>query len=173
VGERAISTLLENINRNTLQLRAEHLRDGIKCVVNLPSAEEAYFNFNVVGGQNYHGLIVFEDGKTWLARFRLPNHNEPPRQERNFDRRSEFATYRFLSNAKIPVPEVFDYADDDDSMNLVGAGYLLLEKLPGAPLAWYKASDTQKEFFLPPASRDLCKSIIVSSEWPRSSATIV
>jgi hypothetical protein len=146
-GEKMISRLLETINYDALRVRAETLRDGIKCTVNLPSADQAYFNFDVLGGRNYHGSIVFEDGKTWLARFRLPNHNEPPLQERNFDRRSEFATYCFLARTAVPVPEVYDCADDDDPMNLVGAGYILLEKLTGKPLAWHEASDVQKEKF--------------------------
>jgi hypothetical protein len=142
-----ISRLLETINYDALCVRAETLRDGIKCTVNLPSADQAYFNFDVLGGCNYHGSIVFEDGKIWLARFRLPNHNEPPLQERNFDRRSEFATYCFLAGTAVPVPEVYDCADDDDPMNLVGAGYILLEKLAGKPLAWHEASEVQKEKF--------------------------
>lgn len=128
-------------------MRAEALRDGIKCTVNLPPADQAYFNFDVLGSCNYHGSIVFEDGKIWLARFRLPNHNEPPLQERNFDRRSEFATYCFLARTAIPVPQVYDCADDNDPLNLVGAGYILLEKLAGKPLAWHEASVVQKERF--------------------------
>jgi len=128
-------------------VRAETLRDGIKCTVNLPSADQAYFNFDVLGGCNYHSSIMFEDGKTWLARFRLPNHNEPPLQEKNFDRRSEFATNCFLAGTAVPVPEVYDCADDDDPTNLVGAGYILLEKLAGKPLAWHEANEVQKEKF--------------------------
>ena len=143
-----ISRLLETINQDALCVRAETLRDGIKYTVNLPLADQAYFNFDVLGGCNYHGSIVFEDGKTWLARFRLPNHNEPPLQERNFGRRSEFATYCFLARTTVPVPKVYDRADDDDPLNLVGAGYILFEKLAGKPLAWDEASEVQKEKFL-------------------------
>ncbi|KAI0536799.1 hypothetical protein GGR58DRAFT_514303 [Xylaria digitata] len=146
-GEEVISRLLATINCDALCVRAETLRNGIKCTVNLPSADQAYFNFDVLGGCNYHSSIVFDDGKTWLARFRLPNHNEPPLQERNFDRRSEFATYCFLARTAVPVPRVYDCADDDDPMNLVGAGYILLEKLAGKPLAWHEASEVQKEKF--------------------------
>lgn len=142
-----ISKLLATINPDTLRARAETLRDGIKCTVNLPFADQAYYNSDILGGRNYHGTIVFEDGKTWLARFRLPNHNEPPLQEKNFDRRSEFATYLFLAKTSVPVPEVYDCADDNDPANLVGAGYILLEKLPGKPLAWYEASEEQKDKF--------------------------
>ncbi|EHL02415.1 hypothetical protein M7I_1490 [Glarea lozoyensis 74030] len=123
-GEKVISTLLETINCDALRMRAETLRDGVKCTVNLPSADQAYFNFNIVGGRNYHGSIVFEDGKT-----------------------CEFATYRFLAGTGVLVSEVYDCADDEDPMNIVGAGYILLEKLPGKPLEWYKASEAQKEKF--------------------------
>jgi hypothetical protein len=146
-GERLISNLLKTINHEALCIRAETLRGGIKCVVQLPSADQAYFNHEVVGGCNYHASIVFEDGKTWLARFRLPNHNEPPLKERNFDRRSEFATYCFLAKATVPVSEVYECADDDDPSNPVGAGYILLEKLAGKPMEWYKASETHKVNF--------------------------
>ncbi|KAJ8128697.1 hypothetical protein O1611_g4937 [Lasiodiplodia mahajangana] len=142
-----ISRLLATINCDALCARAENLRNGINCTVDLPLANEAYFNFDVLGGCNYHGSIVFDDGKTWLARFRLPNHNEPPLQERNFDRRSEFETYCFLARTAVPVPEVYDCADDGDLTNLVGAGYILLEKLAGKPLAWHEASVVQKEKF--------------------------
>jgi hypothetical protein len=63
-GEKVISRLLETINYDALCVRAETLRDGIKCTVNLPSTDQAYFNFDVLGGCNYYGSIVFEDGKT-------------------------------------------------------------------------------------------------------------
>jgi len=140
-----ITGLLESIDYDALCVRAEGLRDGVKCTVNFPPANEAYCNCDVVGGRNYHGSIVFDDGKTWMARFKLPNHTEPPLQERNFDRRSEFATYRFLATADVPAPEVYDCADDDDPTNLVGAGYILLEKIAGKPLVWHEASEVQKE----------------------------
>ena len=142
-----ISRLLETINCDALCVRAETLRGGMKCTVNLPSADQAYCNYDVLGGCNYHGSIIFEDGKTWLARFRLPNHNEPPLEERNFDRRSEFATYCFLARTTVPVPKVYDCVDDDDPLNLVSAGYILLEKLAGRSLAWHEASEVQKEKF--------------------------
>lgn len=120
----------------------------MKCTVYLPAPDQAYLNPEIVGGRNYHGSIVFEDGKAWLARFRLPNHNEPPVEERNFDRRSEFATYRFLAEAAVPAPRVYDYADDEDPSNAVGAGYILVEKLAGKPLAWDEADQTQKTKFM-------------------------
>ncbi|KAF4996594.1 hypothetical protein FDECE_12363 [Fusarium decemcellulare] len=147
-GEKIISALLDSIDGDALRERAETLRHGMKCTVSLPAANQAYLNMDVVGGRNYHGSIVFEDGKAWLARFRLPNHNAPPVEERNFDRRSEFATYRFLAEAAVPVPRVYDYADDEDPSNAVGAGYILVEMLAGKPLAWDEADQAQREKFL-------------------------
>lgn len=146
-GEKIISSLLETIDCDALRARAEFLRDGTKCKVNLPTAPESYFNFDIIGGRNYHGSILFEDGIIWLARFRLPNHNMPPIKEKNFDRRSEFATYKFLANTAIPVPQVYDVADDEDDLNSVGAGYILLEKLPGRSMVWDEASEEQKISF--------------------------
>ncbi|KAJ4315182.1 hypothetical protein N0V84_008516 [Fusarium piperis] len=147
-GEKIISALIDSIDGDALRERAETLRHGMKCTVSLPAANQAYLNMDVVGGRNYHGSIVFEDGKAWLARFRLPNHNAPPVEERNFDRRSEFATYRFLAEAAVPVPRVYDYADDEDPSNAVGAGYILVEKLAGKPLAWHEADHVQREKFM-------------------------
>lgn len=86
-----------------------------------------------------------EKPRGWLARFRLPNHNAPPVEERNFDRRSEFATYRFLAEAGVPVPRVYDCADDEDPSNTVGAGYILVEKLAGRPLDWQEVTQAQRE----------------------------
>lgn len=138
-----ISSLLGNIDSNALQARAEALRD-MSCHVVLPTPEKAYDNASVIYGSNYHGSIVFQDGVTWLARFRLPNHNNPPVEERNFNRRSEYATYSFLRKSSVPVPKVFEVADDNDPNNPVGSGYILLEKIPGGPMDWVEATDSQK-----------------------------
>ncbi|KAI9752046.1 MAG: hypothetical protein M4579_005774 [Chaenotheca gracillima] len=161
-GVATISRLLRTINSDALRNRAKVLRDEKNCTVTLPSADEAYYNFDIVGGCNYHASIEFEDGVTWLARFRLPNHNAPQLDERNFDRRSEYATYRFLATTAVPVPAVYDVADDEDSANPVGAGYLLLEKLPGKPATWYDATQAQKDSF----SRQLADIFISLEKFP-------
>lgn len=134
-GEKMISALIDSINGDALRERAETLRNGMKCTVSLPIANQAYLNMDVVRGRNYYGSIVFEDGKAWLVRFRLPNHNAPPVEERNFDRYSEFAIYRFLAEAAIPVLRVYDFANNKDLSNTISAGYILIEKLVGKPLA--------------------------------------
>ena len=112
--------LLETIDCDALLARAKALRNGLGCKINLPSAKEAFQNPEIVGGRNYHASITFEDGKIWLARFKLPNHTDVPLEEKNFDRRSEFATYRFLEGTLVPAPEAYEYADDGDASNAVG-----------------------------------------------------
>lgn len=142
-----ISQLLLTINSDQLRARATTLRSGVKCTVHLHAADIAYFNADILAGCNYHASVNFEDGINWLARFRLPNHNAPPPQEKNFDRRSEFATYVALANAGVPVPKVFDVADDHNPLNLIGAGYILMERISGKPLAQHEADPVQKKYF--------------------------
>lgn len=142
-GEATILSLLNRINSDALQARAETLRCKPRHI-SLPAPDKAYYNFSIVGGRNYHASIVFEDGVTRLARFRLPNHNDPPVEERNFDRRSEYATYNYLAQATVLVPKVFEVADDNDPHNPVGAGYILFEKIRGNPMDWELANESQK-----------------------------
>ena len=96
-----------------------------------------------VGGFNLHVDVDFDDGVTWLARFRLLRVNRPSRERVNFDRLSEVATYQLLRTTTIPVPRVFDFASDDPD-NEVGAGYILFEKIPGHPMNWSLATPEQK-----------------------------
>ncbi|KAI9829013.1 MAG: hypothetical protein M1832_000036 [Thelocarpon impressellum] len=146
-GESVIARLLETIDAEALRARAESLRSGIRCTIKFPTPHETYHNVEVLGGRNYHASLTFADGQQWLARFRLPNHNYPPLKERNFDRRSEFAVYRFLATTSVPAPEAFAMADDDDPTNPVGAGYILLDKVPGKAMEWHEATDAQKDHF--------------------------
>ncbi|KAF8250678.1 hypothetical protein K440DRAFT_639182 [Wilcoxina mikolae CBS 423.85] len=60
-GEAMISRLLQTIYHSALCARAEALRGGMKCTISLPTPETAYFNFDVLGGCNYHASLVFED----------------------------------------------------------------------------------------------------------------
>lgn len=59
--------------------------------------------------------------------------------------RSEVATMEFLQrHTRIPSPRVFDWACESDPANMVGVGYILMEKLQGAPLDWQGATTAQK-----------------------------
>jgi hypothetical protein len=88
--------------------------------------------------------LDFSDGATWLARFRLLNFTRPSVEKTNFDRMSEVAVYRLLAQTSIPAPVIYHFALDGDENNSVGLGYILMEKLPGQPMDWLKASTTQK-----------------------------
>lgn len=100
----------------------------------------------MMGGQNCHAEIVFEDGAVWLARFRISNPISAPREVRDYVLRSEAATMKFLgSHTRVPSPRIFDWACESDPANTVGVGYILMEKLHGTPLDWQAASTTQRE----------------------------
>lgn len=124
-GEQLIFILLKTIDQNVLSTRLELLRDGKRYKFDLPLAHDTYFSFDIIGGCNHHGSIVFEDGKIWLARFRLLNRNEALLEEKTLDRRSEFAAYKFLANTATPVPHDYNIADDSDPQKLVRGGYIL------------------------------------------------
>ena len=96
-----------------------------------------------MGGQNCHIDIQFEDGTVWLARIRLDDPLLPPKPTQKYVFLSEIATLRFLEEINIPTPKVYAYAEDSNT-NPVGTSYILMEKLPGAPLEWNEATSKQK-----------------------------
>ena len=64
-----------------------------------------------------------DDGSQYIGRLARPYF-------RRFKTESEVATLRFVAErTTIPAPKV--YAWDADPDNLVGAEYILLEKIPG------------------------------------------
>jgi hypothetical protein len=96
-----------------------------------------------MGGQNCHVDVEFEDGTVWLARIRLDDPLLPPKPTQMHIFTSEVATLRFLEKTAVPAPKVYTYAAESGP-NLVGASYVLMEKLPGAPLRWDKATFGQR-----------------------------
>lgn len=130
-----MAALFSRINVNALCARASTLRNGISCTI--PALTYDHENrFTVMGGMNYHILINFSDGVTWLCRIRRQNITSPPLALQNRLILSEAATYRFLATTAVPVPHVYDVAIDSPS-NPVGVGYILMEKLKGTPLTSY------------------------------------
>ncbi|XWX00306.1 hypothetical protein V2A60_008326 [Cordyceps javanica] len=100
----------------------------------------------MMGGQNCHAEVIFEDGVVWLARFRLSSPISPPREVRDYVLQSEAATMEFLEcHTRVPSPRIFDWACESDPANTIGIGYILMEKLHGNPLDWQAASTTQRE----------------------------
>ncbi|KAG6178771.1 hypothetical protein E4U47_007611 [Claviceps purpurea] len=100
----------------------------------------------MMGGQNCHAEITFEDGVVWLARFRIVSVIAPPPEVRDYILQSEALTMQFLErHTRVPCPRVFDWACESDPTNTIGVGYILMEKLNGTSLIWQKATAAQKE----------------------------
>ncbi|TLS20435.1 uncharacterized protein PpBr36_11281 [Pyricularia pennisetigena] len=101
----------------------------------------------MMGGQNCHAEIVFQDGMKWLARFRLSRTSSPPQEVRDYILRSEAATMAYLyQHTTIPTPAIFDWGCESDPGNPLGTSYILMEKLEGKPLDWQSTvTHAQKE----------------------------
>ncbi|KAL4788947.1 hypothetical protein BDV19DRAFT_374874 [Aspergillus venezuelensis] len=118
------------------------LRDGIPCTVDLSRKSLS----SMMGNQNCHAEIVFDDRVKWLARFRLARTSSPPQEVRDWVLQSEAATMTYLQqHTCIPTPRIFDWACESDPANQLGVGYILIEKLDGKPLDWQAATPQQKE----------------------------
>ncbi|QSS50860.1 hypothetical protein I7I53_06026 [Histoplasma capsulatum var. duboisii H88] len=91
----------------------------------------------MMGNQNCHAEITFDDNVKWIARFRLARTSSPPREVRDWILRSEAATTIYLQqHTCIPTPAIFDWACESDPGNPLGVDYILMEKLDGKPLDW-------------------------------------
>jgi len=118
------------------------LRGGIPCTVELSRKSLSA----MMGGQNCHAEVIFQDNVKWLARFRLVKTSSPPLEVRDWILRSEAATMLYLQqHTCIPTPKVFDWACESDPRNTLGFGYILMEMLDGKPLDWQQATVQQKE----------------------------
>ncbi|KAK6948381.1 hypothetical protein Daesc_010147 [Daldinia eschscholtzii] len=101
----------------------------------------------MMGGQNCHAEIMFDDNVKWLAQPRLSSASSPPLEARDYILRSEAATMTFLQkHTRIPSPRIYDWACESDPSNPLGrAGYILMEKMEGKPLDWQGTTELQKE----------------------------
>ncbi|KAK3690233.1 hypothetical protein B0T22DRAFT_463215 [Podospora appendiculata] len=139
-----LDELCRRIDGGKLCVRASQVRGGtnVQCAIDLSPKKLSA----MMGGQNCHAEVVFADGVVWLARFRLSSPISPPLEVRDYVLRSEAATMEFLQrHTRIPSPRVFDWACESDPANTVGVGYILMEKLQGAPLDWQGATTAQRE----------------------------
>jgi hypothetical protein len=76
---RHIDELCLRIDRSKLCSRASMLREGIPCTVDLSRKSLSA----MMGNQNCHAVITFDDSVRWLARFRLIRTLSPPREVRD------------------------------------------------------------------------------------------
>ncbi|CCM04676.1 uncharacterized protein FIBRA_06862 [Fibroporia radiculosa] len=140
-----ITALLARIDVAALVARASKLR-GVPCQVQ-PLSYDPVLSQSVMGGMNYHVDILFDDKVVWICRIRRHNASSPPVKLQNHNLLSEAATLQFLASTTIPVPKVFDVAIDSPQ-NPVGVGYIMMEKLAGKPLEWYKLEGAGKQKIL-------------------------
>ena len=94
-----------------------------------------------MGGQNLHIELSFADGLSWLCRIQRQNATSPPPDVQNAVLLSEAATLRFLASTTVPVPEVYEVAQNGTG-NDVGVGYILMQKLEGHPLYIHRLDAT-------------------------------
>ncbi|CAH0022764.1 unnamed protein product [Clonostachys rhizophaga] len=100
----------------------------------------------MMGSQNCHAEISFQDNAKWLARFRLVRSSSPPGIVRDWILRSEAATMTYLQrHTSIRTPRIFDWVCELDPENPIGVGYILMETLDGKPLDWQAATPVQRE----------------------------
>ncbi|KAI9147406.1 Protein kinase-like domain protein [Paramyrothecium foliicola] len=136
--------MCKRIDGAKLCARASQVRSGtnVPCSIDLSPRNLSA----MMGGQNCHAEIKFEDGVVWIARFRLSSAISPPTEVRDYVLQSEATTMQFLErHTRIPSPRVFDWACESDPTNTIGVGYILMEKMPGTPLDWQSATAIQKE----------------------------
>ncbi|CAG8240679.1 unnamed protein product [Penicillium olsonii] len=139
---RHIGELRLRIDGFKLCSRASMLRKGIPCTVDLSLKSLSA----MMGNQNCHAEITFDDNVKWLARFRLARTSSPPREVRDWILRSEAATMTYMQRYTcVPTPKIFDWACESDPENTLGVDYILMEQLDGKPLNWQMATPQQKE----------------------------
>ncbi|KAJ8125737.1 hypothetical protein O1611_g7900 [Lasiodiplodia mahajangana] len=122
---RQMNELCRRIDNAKLSARASLLREGVPCTVNLSATTLSA----MMGGQNCHAEIAFQDNVKWIARFRIPSISSPPLEIRDYILKSEAATMDFLQkHTNIPSPEIFDWACESDPGNPLGQGASLSQK---------------------------------------------
>ncbi|KAG6095823.1 hypothetical protein E4U30_002017 [Claviceps sp. LM220 group G6] len=142
-GAQRLEELCQRIDGVKLCARASEVRGAdVPCTIDLsPETLSA-----LMGGQNCHAEITFEDGVVWLARFRVASAVAPPPEVCDDTLQSEATAMQFLErHTRVPSPRVFDWACESDPTNTIGVGYILMEKLNGTSLHWPSATASQKE----------------------------
>jgi phosphotransferase family enzyme len=143
-----LADLLTRVDIAALKSAASAARNGIGCHISaLDDDRDDHSRLDLVssqcGGQNCHVDVEFDDGVTWIARIRLRDPLLPPADVQDHIFLSEVATLQFLARTAVPVPRVHCYQSDGLD-NVVGTSYVLMDKLPGRPLDWYKATQEQQ-----------------------------
>ncbi|KAK2595514.1 hypothetical protein QQS21_006789 [Conoideocrella luteorostrata] len=100
--------------------------------------ESCYFTKNFsVGHFNMTRRIVFEDGTSWVARLRFPNHDTAAdREALENSKVMEIEVASMKSKTQIPVPKVhaYSFAVEND----VGAAFILMDYIHGSVAAEFR-----------------------------------
>nr|POF06964.1 hypothetical protein CFP56_31588 [Quercus suber] len=144
-----LQVFLKKINIEALIAVASRHREGLPC--NLPAVRpqnggtdltiDSRLVADQMGGQNCHLDIYFEDGVVWIARLRLEEPTVPPLETQRMLFSSEVDTLRFLARTKVPVPKVYYHTFE---RSVIGAPFVLMEKISGKPLDWSRATAQQR-----------------------------
>ncbi|KAF9522942.1 hypothetical protein CPB83DRAFT_863683 [Crepidotus variabilis] len=129
--------LAQRLNLVELARVASSLRNGQGCTIH--ELDDQYLRTLPRGGMNIHLDIVFNDGVEWICRIRRRSASiqDLPLDAQDAVVLSEAATLLFLANqTSVPVPRVFKVVPPSTRDNLVGVGYLLMEKVAGKPMDW-------------------------------------
>ena len=139
---KGLQDMLDKVDLEGLRSIASSLRNGLKCTIS-----EKY----TCGAYNLVFEILFDDGKSWIARLRSASPIQVVSQELVFESptykqhimESEVATMNYVRrHTTIPVPEV--YAFDTTSTNPAKSPYILMECIQGwrTPLKLQELPDT-------------------------------
>ncbi|KAL9118240.1 MAG: hypothetical protein Q9187_005217 [Circinaria calcarea] len=139
---------LGQINVTALLSVASKIRAGVPCVVpalmpNTKGELDLEAVLGLMGVQNCHVEIKFQDGVVWLARIPLDDPLLSPKQTQAYVFLSEVFTLRLLETTKVPAPRVF-YFEAESSENPVGVSFIIMEKISCAPLQWVLATSAQR-----------------------------
>nr|POF26329.1 hypothetical protein CFP56_22478 [Quercus suber] len=140
---------LKKLNINALLAVASRLRDNVTCTLPAlrPGNEKADPTIDAklvadqMGGQNCHLDICFEDGVVWIARLRLEEPTVLPLETQERLLSIEVNTLRFLAQTSISVPKVYYHTSE---RSVIGAPFVLMEKMSGRPLDWTESSAQQR-----------------------------
>ena len=146
--EKHVLSRLHQINIDALASLATQLRNGIPCTIPaLVPNDEGHLDLKIAssqtGGQNCNVDVHFEDGVVWLARIRLDDPLLPPKPTQAYISLSEVFTLKHLESINVPAPKVFHF-EPESPENTVGVPFMLMEKMKGTALDWYKTTSVQK-----------------------------
>jgi aminoglycoside phosphotransferase (APT) family kinase protein len=110
--------LLKSLDPDAIKSKAEVLRPGYTCEVDIPLDGKA-----LAGAYNVHVTITFDDDEEWLLRTPYQDGPSPSIEILKRIYESEAITLKVLDKIGVPVPRVYE----------TGTGFLLKDKSKHCP----------------------------------------